>query len=328
MTIFNFVEGVWPRKGGVGIGCVPQIGMSLARQGVHVVLVSGDPPTPGYESFVQPDVAAALRQEFGRATFAIVSHPAWGKYTFAPSVFWRVGPAVAKADVLALHSLYSFPVLAAYVLARLYRKPYVLWPHGVLSSFQRGVSRRKKWIYDRLIGRRILKGASAVICTGEGERDDVLSLNFTKRSVVIPHGIDLSDYASLPERGRFRARYFPGHQGPLIIYLGRLAVIKNLELLIEAMARLLPAIPEARLAIIGPADPPPFARTVSAWVKRHGIESQTVLTGPITNLRLKQEALVDADLFVMPSHAENFCHALFEAMAASLPAVVSDYAWG
>ena len=167
MRLFNFVEGAWPRKGGVGIGCVPQIGMSLARQGVEVVLVSGGPPTPGYESLVQPDVAGALSQKHGRGSFGILSHWSWGRYAFSPSIFQRVGQAAAQADMLALHSLYSFPVLAAYTLARIHRKPYVLWPHGVLSSFQRGVGRHKKWLYDRLIARRILQGASAVICTME-----------------------------------------------------------------------------------------------------------------------------------------------------------------
>lgn len=54
-----------------------------------------------------------------------------------------------------------------------------------------------------------------------------------------------------------------------------------------------------------------------------------MLTGSITNLEAKREAFADADLFVLPSHSENFSQALFEAMVAGLPALISqevDYA--
>jgi glycosyltransferase involved in cell wall biosynthesis len=114
------------------------------------------------------------------------------------------------------------------------------------------------------------------------------------------------------------------HQGPLILYLGRLAGVKNLRLLIEAFAQVLKSVPDARLALVGPPDPASFDQTVAGWLREFGVAAETVLTGPITDAAAKQEALADADLFVMPSHTENFCHALFEAMAAGLPSIVSD----
>jgi len=324
MRIFNFVEGAWPRPGGVGIGCVPKIGLNLAAGGVRVVLVCGGPPTPGYESMVQADVESAAGKSIGRGSFGIVSLRSWGKYAFAPSILWRVGRYVRRADAVALHSVYSFPVLAGYLLARLWRKPYVLWPHGVLAPFMRQIGRRKKRIYDTLIARRMLKGASAIICTGDGERQEVYSVDSTLQTVVIPHGIALNSFETLPERGRFRARYLNDHSGPLILYLGRLAAVKNLRLLIGAFAQVLKSMPDARLALVGPPDPVSFDQTVAGWLREFGVAGETVLTGPITDLPSKLEALADADLFVMPSHTENFCHALFEAMAAGVASIVSD----
>ncbi len=324
MKLFNFVEGAWPRQGGVGIGCVPKIGISLAASSVRVLLVSGGPPTPGYESYVQPDVDSAKRQHAGKGSFAIISVRSWGKYAFAPSIVWRVGPSVRGADAVALHSVYSFPILVGYLLARFWRKPYILWPHGVLAPYMRQIGRHKKWIYDRIFARRILKGASAIICTGEGERREVLSLDASLRTVVIPHGIALQNYASLPGRGAFRAKYLGRHQGPVILYLGRLAAVKGLKLLIEAFAKVLRSVPDARLVLVGPPDPASFDHTVKERLQQYGVTDRAVLTGGITDLKDKQEMFADADLFAMPSYTENFCHALFEAMAAGLPCVVSD----
>ena len=38
----------------------------------------------------------------------------------------------------------------------------------------------------------------------------------------------------------------------------------------------------------------------------------------------KLAAFADADVFVLPSHQENFSFAMFEAMAAQVPVVISD----
>ena len=313
MTVAHFVEGAWPRQGGVGIACVPKIAIGLARRGIHAAVIYGGPPAPG---------SVPLAENGGSCRFA--SQRSWGRYAFAPSLLWRAMGVAREADVIALHSVYSFPVLAGYLHARWFSKPYVLWPHGVLGPFQRTIGRRKKWVYDRLVARRMLRGASAIVFTAAQERDDVAALNLGARSVVIPHGIDLAAYRSLPPRGAFRRRYLEGHPGPLILYLGRLAPVKNLELAIAAMPRVLQSVPGARLALAGPADPSAFAATVAEWTRKYRVSEQVVLTGPIVDADAKLEAFADADLFVMPSHNENFCHALFEAMAAGVPAVVSD----
>ena len=53
------------------------------------------------------------------------------------------------------------------------------------------------------------------------------------------------------------------------------------------------------------------------------MESQTVLTG-VVDAPTRLEAFADADVFVLPSHAENFGFSIFEAMASRLPVVVSE----
>ena len=106
------------------------------------------------------------------------------------------------SDFVTLHSIYSFPVLAGYCLARFYRKPYAIWPHGVLAPFQREVSKKKKWLYDRLIARQILNHASVVFFSAAGEREEAASLGLRAPSVVVPDAIEAAEFASLPARGR------------------------------------------------------------------------------------------------------------------------------
>jgi glycosyltransferase involved in cell wall biosynthesis len=278
---------------------------------------------PGGDQSIQPDVNRAIYQKGDAGVFGIVTYSAYGRWAFAPAMLRSLCRDAASADFISLHSLYSFPVLAGYLLARLHHKPYGLWPHGVLAPFQRRVSRRKKTHYDWLIARRILNQASVLFYSAVGERDEARSLGLRPPSVVIPHGFDTQEYLHLPSGERFRAKYLKGHQGPLVLFLSRLNAKKGLDLLIQAFSLVLETRPDVRLAIVGSGDPPKFEMQVKSWLKQYGIENYTIMTGFISGPE-KLEAFSEADVFVLPSQAENFGFANFEAMASKIPVVISD----
>jgi glycosyltransferase involved in cell wall biosynthesis len=323
MLILGFAEGANPAKGGLGLVGVSTILGGLAARGHQVLLITCGSCTPGREKFLAASVDEALARKEGSGSFGVVAFKAARAWAFAPAMLCRVNRHVRGADFVSLHSLYSFPVLAGYLLARLHGVPYGLWPHGVLAAVQRRVSARKKRIYDALIARSILNHASVLFFSAAGEREESRSLKLNMPSVIIPDGVDLTEFSTLPSRGQFRARFLSGHTGPLVVCIGRLNVKKGLDLLIDAMARVVNRRPDARLAIIGPPDPAAFRERVMNWVRGNQMESSTVVTGAIGPAE-KLEALADADVFVSASEVENFGFAVFEAMASRIPVVVSD----
>lgn len=331
MRIVGFVEGATLSKGGLGLVGVPTILGSTAARGHQIALLVAGPPNPDREKFVVPDVEHALTRKEGAGTFGLVTFKSWPRWAFAPSIMWRANRVVRTADFVSLHSLYSFPVLVGFVLARVHRKPYGLWPHGVLAEVQQRLSARKKRLYDGVIARRIMNHASVLFFSGKKEREEaqrsfVLQSGGTRKkapSVVIPDGFDAREFASLPPRGSFRKRYLMDHAGPLVLFLARLNAKKGLHLLAQAMAIVSAQIPNARLAIVGPPDPVGFEPQVRQWLRECGVESKTIVTGKV-DFETKLQALADADVYVLPSAAENFGFSIFEAMASRLPVVVSD----
>jgi glycosyltransferase involved in cell wall biosynthesis len=296
---------------------------STAAQGHSIILLMGGSPSLGSGRFVVPDAESALAREEGNGTFGIISIKSRTIWFLCPSILWRFSRLVRDADFVTLHSLYSFPVLAGYLLARFHRKPYGISPHGVLAPFQRVVSARKKWIYNKVFANRILQDASVIFYSAEGERKETAVLKLRPPSVLVPDGFDPSGFAILPTRGRFREQFFGGHKGPLVLFLARLNAKKGLELLIEAMRSVIAERPAVRLAIVGPPDPVSFNKDVLRWVKDNNIEAQTVLTG-MADKEMRLQAFADSDVYVLPSHAENFGFTVFEAMACGIPVVVSD----
>lgn len=321
MRIVGFAEGV--RGDYAGLVGVPTILSSTAARGHSVVLLMAGEPIPGRENFVVPDSDAALARKEGLGTFGIVTGKARTRWGCSPSMLWRFSGLVREADFVTLHSLYSFPVLAGYLLARWHRKPYGIWPHGVLAPIQRKIGVRKKYVYNQLLADRILRNASVLFYSAEGEREEAGSLGLHTPSVIVPDGFNPDEFATLPERGRFRKRFLNGHAGPLVLFLARLHAKKGLDLLIRAMRSVIAERPDARLAIVGPPDPVSFHKQVLRWVEENGIELQTVVPG-VAGPEMRLEAFADADVYVLPSYAENFGFSVFEAMACGVPVVVSD----
>ena len=75
-----------------------------------------------------------------------------------------------------------------------------------------------------------------------------------------------------------------------------------------------------KLAIVGPDDG--YLVKLEDKIKEYSLEDNVIITGPLYKEE-KQEALVDCDLFVMPSKYESFTTSGLEAMACSKPLVLT-----
>ncbi|HWN11872.1 MAG TPA: glycosyltransferase [Pyrinomonadaceae bacterium] len=222
-------------------------------------------------------------------------------------------------DVVHIYGLYDLIGSAAGWYCRRYGVPYVLEPLGMFGPKIR--SRHKKRLYRSLVGNALFNGAQAIIATSETERDELIDGGIPTGKVVLRrNGIDPAEFAALPARGAFRAHLGLADSTRLVVFLGRLSFIKGLDHLVKAFARLETA---AQLVIAGPDDHDGCAHTVKALIAEFDLGARVILTGPLYGQQ-KLEALVDADVFVLPSRYESFGNAAAEAVACGTPVLVTD----
>ena len=107
----------------------------------------------------------------------------------------------------------------------------------------------------------------------------------------------------------------------MVLWMGRLVQSKGLELLLSAFAVALATNSSMRLVLAGP-DSVDYKTRLEKLAKTLGIERFVIFTGMIENEE-KQQALVAADLFALPSESENFGLAALEAMAVGCPVLMS-----
>jgi len=231
---------------------------------------------------------------------------------------------VQQSDVVLIHSLYQFMSTTAAHYCRRHNVPYILRPHGTLDPFL--VYRRRwllKWSYIKIFEERNFHHAALVQYSSGME--EAMTGRFVKsqsNGLVIPEGIDLKDFATLPLRGAFRAKYPEMDGKSLVLFLGRFHQKKGLELLVGAFARVAKRCPSAHLVLIGSGDRS-YVERITQMVGDSGLAHRSTITGQLDEAD-KLAALADADLFVLPSFGENFGIAVVEAMACGLPVLVSD----
>ena len=160
----------------------------------------------------------------------------------------------------------------------------------------------------------MIEKLSARIAVSEMAQKTLINLYGTE-AVVIPNGIDSA---------KFRKASNIEHQlspnGLRIGFLGRFEETrKGLPLLLEAMPKILKALPGVELLVAGPGDPDKVLAKVDAHVRR-----QITFLGRLSE-REKVEFLAGLNLYVAPNTGgESFGIILAEAMASGTPVLASD----
>jgi glycosyltransferase involved in cell wall biosynthesis len=171
---------------------------------------------------------------------------------------------------------------------------------------------------------RVLRDAEAVLFTCEEERVLARSSFWLYRcnEVVVNYGTSKPKGNPNQEREEF-FRHYPELRGKkLALFMGRIHPKKGCDLLIDAFARVFGRDPEWHLVIAGP-DQVGWQKDLNYQAAQLGLASRITWAGMISGV-MKWGALRAAEIFVLPSHQENFGIAVAEALAAGVPALISN----
>ena len=242
---------------------------------------------------------------------------------------FKIRKDIKDYDIVHIHEHRQTLAIIASYFARKNNIPYIVQAHGsVLPFFQK---EGLKNLFDKVFGFKILHNASCVFALTEVEKEQYLKMGVDEDKIeIVPLGINLEEYENLPAYGKFRSKFNIGENDKLILFVGRIHEIKGLDLLLDAFNDLIVQsneknsedipCPSIKLAIVGPDDG--YLVKLEEKVKEYSLEENVIITGPLYKEE-KQEALVDCDLFVIPSKYESFTTSGLEAMACSKPLVLT-----
>ncbi|MGV3660335.1 MAG: glycosyltransferase [Prosthecobacter sp.] len=319
MRVLHVIPSLSPSSGGPSVA-LPAMARALAARGVSVSVVTTDDDGPGRRVSGMP-LCADIPQKGGWSVRYFPKQTEFYKVSL-PLRRW-LREHVHEFDVVHVHAVFSFASLAAGRAAAARGVPFIVRPLGVLNRW--GMANRRRLVKSmsfRLLELPMLRRAAAMHYTSQMELQEAARFHLRNRQVILPIGIDLAPFASLPPPEIF-TNQFPASAGRWnVLFLSRIDVKKGIDLLLAAFARVHRAHPEAHLVVCGGGAPELVAK-LQAVAQSLGLDGHITWAGEVTG-QTRLAAFAAAEMFVLPSHSENFGIALLEAMAAGLACVSSD----
>jgi glycosyltransferase involved in cell wall biosynthesis len=225
------------------------------------------------------------------------------------------------AQIVHVHEVWGTIIRVAAKTARRLGIPYFLTPHGVLDSWSMEQKALKKRIALKLCYRRMIQNAACVHFYISSEAKLLEPLQARVPVCIIPNGIfleetdnQLSDCSELLDR-------YSLNGAPFILFLSRLHHKKGLDYLAKSFALLCKVNRAIHLVVAGPDEG--AKKEFESLVSDHGLTNRVHLVGPVYGA-MKFALLRAASCFCLPSRQEGFSIAILEALACSLPVVISD----
>lgn len=339
MKILHVISSMDPRAGGPCQG-IRNLMPQAQAAGHSVEVVCLDNPVADYLS---REIVAVHALGQGRSAWSY--HPALRPW---------LESNLKRFDAVILNGLWQYP---GYLLSKLTQQPgmppYFVFPHGMLDPwFQRAPERRLKavrnWFYWKLIERRVISRAAAVLFTC-AEELRLARLTFRpyqpQREINVGYGVDQPPIFHERMVTAFAEKCSDLNGRPYFLFLSRIHPKKGLGLLIRAYAKVYhskeknsPASDSGatkKTALTGKLSTVPVLVIAGPGLDTdHGKQMQrlaatlcpadSVLWPGMLTGDAKWGALYQAEAFVLTSHQENFGIAVVESLACGKPVLISN----
>jgi Glycosyltransferase len=292
MNVLRVAQKLYPETKGGGTYHIHALSRDQAAMGhdVTVVTVRRDDDLPQIET---RDGYTVVRFDSPVAPFGNDISPGLAQYLQKSKGF----------DVIHAHSHLYFATNLAALKRRLGGPPLAITNHGLYSQTA------PEWVFElylRSVGRWTFNQADVVFCYTDADRDRVREFGVDSRIEIVHNGIDTERFRPEgPESDRIN------HDGPVVLFVGRLVEGKRPGDAVDAVARLTKQC-NAKLYVAGEG---PLQSELA------GDHVEWLGQLPYERMPTVYRA---ADALILPSRAEGVPRTVLEAMASGVGVVVSD----
>lgn len=283
---------------------VLQLCGQLARGGCDVRVLTTDADGPRAVLDVpkarEVDMAQRLRVRYCRRQMPDAVSA--GLLRYLPSY-------VRWADVVHLTGVYSFTTIPTLLACRVLRKPLVWSPRGALQRWAGTTRPRARAIWEAVCRAVAAKRVLLHVTSKEEAAESCDHLGGVP-AVIIPNGVEIPDNVVHTRPGAVRR----------LLFLGRLHPKKGIENLLAACRLLSDRGHQYTLTIAGAGDGA-YDASIGRKIEELGLRQAKMIGEVIGDA--KRRAFEEADVVVVPSHTENFCVVVAEALAHGIPVIAS-----
>jgi glycosyltransferase involved in cell wall biosynthesis len=305
MHILHVISSLDGRDGGTSWACA---GMAVAQARTQLMKVS---LCSTFREGERNEIKVSLdrppssvhRTEIGPTQYPLRWHPKLSR---------TLTRLIASADIVQIHGMWEEIQYRAAKVAIRCGKPVVLSPHGMLDPWSLAQGRWKKNLYIRLRWRALFPHISAFhFVTSSETRLARKILPEHVFTIIEPLGVELPA-SSKPRLDLSRSE-------KQLLFLSRLHPKKNLEFLLEVLAGLKDLPWKLNIAGDGEIG---YVRKLKDRLNEFHLQDRVCFLGALQG-EAKWSAFQNSDLFLLPSHQENFGIVVAEALVCDVPVMLS-----
>ncbi len=259
-------------------------------------------------------------------TFTALTYDTWLPYNETAKVFYASPQSLGlkflagelkriDPDFIYINSVFSVNFAIYPLLIKRFgniRAKVVLSPRGMLRPSALRMKSQKKKLFLHVFKMLGLDKSIHFHATDINEANDIKRY-FRNASIGIT--------PNLPQISQRRPMPVKKEAGEiLLIFVGRVHPIKNLHFLLELLNNVSGKV---TLNVLGVIEDKEYLGVCEAIVSTFSSDKQVIFKGDLPHDEI-QQLLFMHHLFVLPTLGENFGHAIFEALAAGRPVLISN----
>lgn len=224
--------------------------------------------------------------------------------------------------IIHSHNIWNYISLIPLILRLKYKIDYVVSVRGSLypwSLRQNYLVKKVAWI---LYQKKSLNSASFVHVTDKSELDAVRDLGITAPIAIVPNGIDIKSLNTLGSSFDARKNLGLNQSKKYILFMSRIHPKKGLEYIVGSWIKYANQYPEWDMIIAGPIYDDKYYENILNEVSISGLNERFHFFG-MAKGRVRLDCFAASNLFVLPSHTENFGMSIVEAMASKIPVITT-----
>ena len=224
-----------------------------------------------------------------------------------------------KPDIIHTHLFFGAGI-EALIAAKLFGIPLVGTNHTAISEFVRYIPFLKsKWLESASIkyANWYYGKCNFVSAPSKSVFTEMEGFGFKVAHSVISNPVSLEAFKVNPEQKKEDLKKHFGINDKTVLYVGRFAKEKNIDVIIQALAIVKKKIPDVRLALAGHGAE---QEAMKSLVKKLDLEENVLFTGTLNKFELA-DLYRASEIFVITSTSETQSMTLIQAMACGLPAI-------
>lgn len=219
-----------------------------------------------------------------------------------------------QSSLFHIHGIWQIPVHQMAKIGRQRKIPYVISIRGMLEPWSLTQNQIKKKLAMLLFQQKDIKKASCLHATGLMEVKSIRKLGYKNPVANIPNGINISEF---PQK-----EYAVVKTKKTILFLSRIHPKKGIEILINTWQSLDQSLKQNwRIQIAGNGDEN-YVKQLNNLIQEKGLTESISIIGPKFGSE-KIATYHEADLFVLPTHSENFGIVVAEALCCGIPVITT-----